>query len=673
MTGPALAVGADPVVSPGVGNDTASTLLRKFLNPALRGPVWTAVVAALASADAVNTANAAAAFDQLFRSTASGTYLDRILGDDGISRPPGMGMSDADFRTLGIGVNAHKLTEASILQVLAIFYGNDAVHAYAETATAEPYDLTLGQTLTIVIDEVETVTLTLQSQDSSSPATMTAAEVAAALTRTLTRAGVGAYAIPYSDPGTGLNRVRIYSQRLGLRSSVRVSGGTMQPQLQFPAISSEPVPGTTPSTLVWSVAVNGGGGSARYTMTGGALTAFPLQDVVVGDYAVVSGANFSSSNCGSFAVVNVYCSSSGTYYVDLANTAATAQAGVQQTTLGDVLFFRPQRQSIQQPSQRTVSVLMNGDGASVNVPATAAAVQRQAGEAAYLNNPPSYTITALAYGFAPPGSSILPINGTVSALTPFPVSSGTAQAFISGSSGPGVNGLQTVTILSNTTFTYTPTKSASFPPLVTAQTAIQLCTAQPASSTGISGPYIYDTESAVGGGITNVQTTTVTPIGIGQQLSQLQLTSTAGIPSGPGYLVLGWGLAQVAGPVPYLGVIDSTHLLLDYRYRFPQALPSGSSCIVLTQKGPWVPAAPQACNSFYLSDSCSGRVAAVATLKDIDAAGAGVGISITYPGDTGLGGAGRPVLSAPRLSDVVWVWGGNQPDADYALAQQGVV
>jgi len=78
-----------PTPNPGVQNQAPEGFIRQFLNPALQGDAWTAIVAALGSGDATNWDNAEYAFDQLFISSASEQFLDRQLADNGINRPRG--------------------------------------------------------------------------------------------------------------------------------------------------------------------------------------------------------------------------------------------------------------------------------------------------------------------------------------------------------------------------------------------------------------------------------------------------------------------------------------------------------------------------------------------------------------------------------------------------------
>jgi len=218
----------------GAVNEEQANILRKFLNPALKGTGWDSMIAALASGDQRNADNARLAFDQLFMSTASGLYLDRRASDEGISRPRGVNMSDDLFRKLAISQKNGKLTQKSILDVLEVFYGRDATRAYSDTAVAETFALQDEDELVILFEERNTVRVRFEREHFSRIGLATSLEVAAAITRACREAGNAAFAVSYPDSTTGEPKVRIYSGTLGLTSSIRIVGGRGNTVLLFP-------------------------------------------------------------------------------------------------------------------------------------------------------------------------------------------------------------------------------------------------------------------------------------------------------------------------------------------------------------------------------------------------------------------------------------------------------
>lgn len=233
----------------GAVNDPVENVLRKFLNPGLKGPNWDSVIAAIAAGDRTNWENALLAFDQLFIVSASKDYLDQRTGDQGVRRPTNVGMADDLFRQLAISIKNSKLTVEAFLEVLQIFYGPDAVIASTTSDVAEPYDLRDLDDLEFLIDEKHGVTMTLHREQFAHINSATALEVAAAITRGFRDAGSSAFAISYTDPETGANRVRVYGGSLGLSSSIRVTSGRAQRKLRFPTSIFDPADFAHPFTV----------------------------------------------------------------------------------------------------------------------------------------------------------------------------------------------------------------------------------------------------------------------------------------------------------------------------------------------------------------------------------------------------------------------------------------
>src|SRR5579859_1344308 len=233
-------------VNPGAQGVSAADILRKNLNPALVGDNWDALIAAWAVGDDWIEETAEAAFDQLFKITATGQYLTRHAADDGLQRPSGIGIPDDTFRFYAIKHATGQLTENSILDILSVFYGDDSLRAYA-TSIPGPFNITDGMDLDVLMDESLAVTIYFSNADFAIPAQATATEIGAAITRAFEVAGSNAYAIAVTDPTTGLSQVRIYSAALGLGSSVRVTGGQAQNVFQFPTLL--PIYGLSPGTV----------------------------------------------------------------------------------------------------------------------------------------------------------------------------------------------------------------------------------------------------------------------------------------------------------------------------------------------------------------------------------------------------------------------------------------
>lgn len=219
----------------GAEGESAFSVIRKHLNQALAGPNWDALIAALSSADEYVWSLASAVFDQMFKSTASGKYLDILAANDGNSRPASTGMDDDAFRELAIELATGRVTYNSILRILQSFFGREALRAYVDTAVG-PFVLVDGYT--VIFDFEGTVyTYEVDSRAFRTVNTATATEVAVALTVYFQHQNIGALASVVTDSVTGLQKVRVYSPSLGLRSKLTVTGGTGKAALGFDSLT----------------------------------------------------------------------------------------------------------------------------------------------------------------------------------------------------------------------------------------------------------------------------------------------------------------------------------------------------------------------------------------------------------------------------------------------------
>jgi hypothetical protein len=228
-----LVVSSVPVLDlGGVSNESEEDLIRKHLSPAFSGSNWDALIAALATGDSYRRTTTQQLYQQLFRSTASGSYLDRKMADYGVVRPDGVGISDAVFRQYGIKLGSGKLVIQQITAMLEIFYGSAAVRAYVDSA-AETFALTNGATLNFIFDRNEAYSITFSSSNFTQIGAAQSIEVVGAINYTLQSLGSKGFAAVNVDSATGKKTVRLYSGSLGLASSVQVVGGTAQTALQF--------------------------------------------------------------------------------------------------------------------------------------------------------------------------------------------------------------------------------------------------------------------------------------------------------------------------------------------------------------------------------------------------------------------------------------------------------
>lgn len=371
-------------VNRGAITDTAADHLRRHTNPVLRGKVWDAIIEALATGDQNNLDNAKKAFDQLFIVSASGSYLTERAGDQGVKKPADLGISDSRFREFVVRTTNKKITEESLLEVLEVFYGTDAVMGWADASLPEPYALAEGYELSVLVDELTTVTTTFLDADFANPAAAKAVEVAAALNRSFRLNRSAAYSLPITDAETGATNVRIYAGSRGLSSAVRVTGGQAQTIFQF----QELLP-THTLLPVWDLVLDPATDRLRFTPDSN----FDVSLVQVGDYVTVYGGVFDAANRGTYTVVEVYYAYGfgGPYggpliqWFEVENRDAVNQATVATASVKDLMVFRPIKNTVHNTPERAVIVSSIGDVVRVTLPATSSVVNREELLAAYLH------------------------------------------------------------------------------------------------------------------------------------------------------------------------------------------------------------------------------------------------------------------------------------------------
>lgn len=274
--------------------------LRQFISGFISGPNSEAFLRSIAEQLQKQQDLSIAVTDQLTISTATGVYLDKILAGLGITRPSELGMEDLAFRQMGIQINQAKLITEAIHTVLATFYGDEAVRAYATSGQPEPYNLAAGDDLRFILESGEVRVLTLLGDEFENIQTATAAELCEVITRFIRTDGTDGYAQVYIDYDTGLRYVRIFGGAKGPFSLVQIEGGRIQNKLEFPELRGTDLPS---NTTVWEITRNAGSRHRFRWVSGPA----PLLDqVLVDDLVMIYGPQFESVGfVGTIRVVNV--------------------------------------------------------------------------------------------------------------------------------------------------------------------------------------------------------------------------------------------------------------------------------------------------------------------------------------------------------------------------------
>lgn len=350
--------------------------LRKYLNPAVRGPNTDKILDALAGGPLHLIENVEAVNDMLYIVTADGQYLDQLLAGRNITRPDNAGLSDEVFRELGIAVSNRKQVRDLIHEILRIMYGEEFVRATIRSDEFEAYNLDDGDTLIIQFDDQESVEVNFSSGQFTNISSATAQEVADAVTKEIRRLGRTGSAIA-KDDGIG-GYVTLISETNGPSSSVKVLGGKAQNKLKFAQI--RPTGGV--AATQWTLSQEAGG-VIRATWSGGPDP--KTGKVVKNDYVNIYGSAFNSVNLGTFTITAVNGGLVGEAYIEWINASGINEITAQGSDEG-ILFFNPVKTTITSKVTWAGAFQTENRLLEVFMPATTRVVRRNRAGAAHLHD-----------------------------------------------------------------------------------------------------------------------------------------------------------------------------------------------------------------------------------------------------------------------------------------------
>lgn len=585
--------------------------LRQFLNPARKGKFTEAMLNALAKGDEFNEFNILAVKEQSMIATASGPFLESLIAAIGINKPSGVGISDDLFREISIKQTSSKLVTNIFLDVLEVFYGEDAIRANVRSGRPQGYLLTNGMTLSIKVDRNPTPLLvTFETSDFTNIANATAVEVANVISRSAFNSGYSLTANAEEEATTGLIYVRLLSGTKGPNSSITVLGGAAQNILRFPAEKQATTKVGTEFTMSFS------GPFVRFTWTAGASP--ELAFVNPGDYVNIFGSGFLESNQGTFTIENVQDGPVSSAFFEIINPNFISQSPV---TLAQV----------------------NGASGSGTVTKTVSLSPSPTGAVRSAGN---VTITTV-------GNHNLSIGQTVSVL---------------GVDDSSFNGTFTITGTSPNTFTYVQNTSNDMvffnPERQIIQKMARYASVYEASPYEITvflpattkivkrtlrggwhlhnsqtdknfvSAYIFDTTT--GFPVTKTGTQLTESIFAGELKTVAFGTNTADFPDSEGFIVLDWGTSNQEGPVRYLGRPSSGSILLDPSYKFQKTHAAGSDMRLLKDRKPYKPRVDGGDLATYVTGTIKGRVEAERLIDSLKAAGIFLNVIIVYPKGPGL-------------------------------------
>lgn len=185
-------------------------------------PVMNALLQALAESDDTVATQIQNGKDQNFVRTATGQNLDRLANSLSVSRPPSLGMSDADYQQLIPNLSLKpKQIKKAFYDTADIFWGPLFSRANITSNNFGPFNVSPGDEFDVIIDGSGTQRIKVLTGDIATPGAATAEEMEVILNRI-----VGGTTSILKDSLTGNERLNIRTNTPGSVGSVEILGSS---------------------------------------------------------------------------------------------------------------------------------------------------------------------------------------------------------------------------------------------------------------------------------------------------------------------------------------------------------------------------------------------------------------------------------------------------------------
>ena len=329
---------------------------------------WRAIIEAVGGVDDDTLNLIEAVREQFFIKTASRPYLDRLGTANLVQRPRFVGMDDTTFRDF-IPVMSYQPKQVKIIfdKLLDLFFFKESTTSFANTIASEPFALRDGWELEYEIDSFSTERIEFRAEEFTDITNATANEVVAAINRQSS----SSYAIAFENSVTREVTIQIFTNTIGAKGSVEVTGGRANIGLQFDGFNS--VAGNGALTE-WEITKVGDTATLRYTGLGGTPN---IEALKAGDVVIIQREN----NSGSFVIDKVDATND---FITYKNLFATPETFVEDDP--DVVkFMTPIKTSVFLKDRRALVWQVRPGEIVVEIPPSPPVVKRKRSGAAHIN------------------------------------------------------------------------------------------------------------------------------------------------------------------------------------------------------------------------------------------------------------------------------------------------
>lgn len=341
-------------------------LLPKHLN-SKTNTNWKALVEALGEQDQKTADLATEVRKQFFIKTASRPYLDRLGQNSMISRPRQVGMDDASFRQY-IPVLSYQPKQVKLIidQLLDIFFFKESTTAFITSGNFETFDLNNGWELELLVDEQYLDRAVFKTSDFTDINNATADEIVA----TINRQTKYCYATAYYDSITKNTFVRMFTNTVGSKGSLRILGGRANVALRFNGFIDNAGNGSNTQWTVTKV-----GDETTFQHTAGSSPG--IDKIQAGDIVIID----IPGNIGSFPIKSVNLVNNSFTFINLFSTTGVFT----NTNANNVKFIHAQKAVAYLNPRRAITWETSPGEIIVEMPTSPPVVKRSLKGSQHLN------------------------------------------------------------------------------------------------------------------------------------------------------------------------------------------------------------------------------------------------------------------------------------------------
>lgn len=184
---------------------------------------WTALVNAIGGSDNNVVTQLQNTQDQLFVPTANGIYLDGLASNYGVSRPLQLSLSDSDFSKLVPILSFEpKQIRNTMIDLFNVVWGESLTHANITSINFAPFNVSPGDTITIIVNNQTPTSFTAQASQIATPGAATAQEIV-----NIINSIPGITASIYTTTTSSNEYINIQTNAIGAAGAIQVIAGGM--------------------------------------------------------------------------------------------------------------------------------------------------------------------------------------------------------------------------------------------------------------------------------------------------------------------------------------------------------------------------------------------------------------------------------------------------------------